>query len=174
VAALLLGGLLQFVGASTATKPAGFQPYPGPWFPAPSFSIPLVEEVVEEPAPDRAPDREVSTPSPPPSPKPRTVSVPGSSHHAQGQATWYCLPGVSRCPYMANGGLYAAAGPAIRVGDWRGRHVRVCLDGTDECVTVTLIDWCACGGDRVIDLFGYAFVQLGPLSRGVLRVKVSW
>jgi rare lipoprotein A (peptidoglycan hydrolase) len=41
-------------------------------------------------------------------------------------------------------------------------------------VTVQLIDWCACKGERVIDLYGDAFRRLAPLGTGVIKVKVSW
>ena len=68
--------------------------------------------------------------------------------------------------------MYAAAGAELRVGDWRGRVVTVCR-GSD-CIRVTLIDWCSCKGDRVIDLYGDAFRRLGSLSSGVLRVSVRW
>jgi rare lipoprotein A (peptidoglycan hydrolase) len=36
------------------------------------------------------------------------------------------------------------------------------------------VDWCACGGGRVIDLYSSAFEKLAPLSRGVVAVEVSW
>jgi hypothetical protein len=44
-------------------------------------------------------------------------------------------------------GLYGAAGPLLREmlgGDptFRGESVTVCAD---DCVTVVLVDWCACG-----------------------------
>jgi rare lipoprotein A (peptidoglycan hydrolase) len=68
--------------------------------------------------------------------------------------------------------MYAAAGPLLRVGDWRGRVVRVC--GNGRCVTVKLIDWCACPGSRVIDLYSDAFQRLAPLSEGTIQVTVSW
>ena len=51
---------------------------------------------------------------------------------ARGSATWYCKTGVSACHSAYPGGYYAAAGPALRVGDWRGRVVRVC--GSGSCV----------------------------------------
>ena len=120
------------------------------------------------------------TPSPTPSRTPRTEAPatqpreipPRPRSSVAGTATWYCLPGTSRCTNTHNGGLYAAAGSELRIGDWRGRRVRVCHG--DQCVTVTLIDWCACGGERVIDLYSDAFRRLAPLSRGVIDVKVSW
>jgi rare lipoprotein A (peptidoglycan hydrolase) len=97
---------------------------------------------------------------------------PKPSHSVRGTASWYCKAGVSVCHNAYPGGLYAAAGPALRVGDWRGRTVTVC--GSGNCVNVKLIDWCACGSGRVIDLYSDAFRQLAPLSSGTLSVRVSW
>ena len=81
---------------------------------------------------------------------------------ASGSATWYCNPGISRCTKgFPAGGAYAAAGPALRAAlgsSWRGHRVGVC--NASRCVTVRLIDWCACGGDHVIDLYHSAFVSL--------------
>jgi rare lipoprotein A (peptidoglycan hydrolase) len=91
---------------------------------------------------------------------------------ASGSATWYCKTGVSACHSNYPGGYYAAAGPALRVGDWRGRVVRVC--GSGSCVNVRLIDWCACGGSHIIDLYSDAFQRLAPLNAGAVRVTVSW
>ncbi len=42
------------------------------------------------------------------------------------------------------------------------------------CVVVKLIDWCACGGSHLIDLYSDAFRRLAPLSSGALHVTVSW
>jgi rare lipoprotein A (peptidoglycan hydrolase) len=107
-------------------------------------------------------------------PRPNTVagSAGGGSHSVRGVASWYCKPGVSACHYQYSGGMYAAAGPALRVGNWRGRTVTVC--GSGNCVNVKLIDWCACGSGRVIDLYSDAFSRLAPLSSGTLSVRVSW
>ncbi len=91
---------------------------------------------------------------------------------ARGSATWYCKTGVSACHRDYPGGLYAAAGPALRVGAWRGRVVRVC--GSGSCVNVRLVDWCACGGSHIIDLYSDAFQRLAPLNAGAVRVTVSW
>ena len=44
----------------------------------------------------------------------------------------------------------------------------------DDCIRVTLIDWCACEGNRVIDLYGDAFQKLAPLGEGVIPVTVRW
>jgi hypothetical protein len=89
------------------------------------------------------------------------IGTPLSGVH--GTASWYQDP-------KHPDGLYAAAGPALRVGDWRGRTVQVCAG---SCVTVRLTDWCACP-KRVIDLSSDAFSRLAPLSRGLVRVTVSW
>jgi rare lipoprotein A (peptidoglycan hydrolase) len=101
-----------------------------------------------------------------------TSTVVGNSHRVRGVATWYCLPGVSTCTSGYRGGLYAAAGPELRIGNWRGRTVKVC--GNGNCVVVKLIDWCACGGSRIIDLYNDAFRRLASPSRGGIGVTVSW
>jgi rare lipoprotein A (peptidoglycan hydrolase) len=113
-------------------------------------------------------------------PKPKPVPASGGSggggggsgHSVRGTASWYCKAGVSVCHNAYPGGLYAAAGPALRVGNWRGRTVTVC--GSGSCVNVKLIDWCACGSGRVIDLYSDAFSRLAPLSSGTLSVRVTW
>lgn len=97
---------------------------------------------------------------------------PASGHRVRGRASWYCLPGVSRCTSGYRGGLYAAAGSELRIGKWRGRTVRVC--GNGKCVSVKLIDWCACGGSRIIDLYSDAFRRLAPPSVGTVAVTVTW
>jgi hypothetical protein len=68
--------------------------------------------------------------------------------------------------------MYAAAGAEIRRGDWRGRQVQVCQGG--RCIWVTLIDWCACAGNRIIDLYSDAYRKLDPLSGGEMTVTVGW
>ena len=105
-------------------------------------------------------------------PEPTADSVMRERIRARGQATWYCLPGMSKCHRDRSGGMYAAAGAQLRVGDWRGRRVTVCRE--DDCVRVTLIDWCACAGDRVIDLYSDAFRRLESLSTGTMPVTVRW
>ena len=82
-----------------------------------------------------------------------------------GLATWY----------DDGPGLYAAAGPDLRHGDWRGSFVTV--TSGSRSVTVQLTDWCACG-DRngrptLLDLSASAFRRLAPLSRGVIAVEVT-
>ncbi len=78
-----------------------------------------------------------------------------------GTATWFDNP---------QGEGQAAAGPALRIGDWRGSTVRVCAQ---TCIVVRLTDWCACKGDRIIDLDDRDFAKLAPLSRGVVSVTVE-
>ena len=99
-------------------------------------------------------------------------SFHGTGHRAGGSATWYCKTGSSVCASGYPGGMYAAAGPELRVGAWRGRIVRAC--GGGRCIVVKLIDWCACGGSHVIDLYSDAFRRLAPLNAGALKVTVSW
>ena len=79
---------------------------------------------------------------------------------------------MSSCHHSYPGGMYAAAGSELRIGNWRGRQVKVCSGG--DCIWVRLIDWCACGGARIIDLYSDAFRRLAPLNSGVIRVTVSW
>ena len=109
--------------------------------------------------------------APTPEPKAEPKAPPGKIR-ARGDATWYCVAGVSPCHRDYGGGLYAAAGSELRIGDWRGRTVTVC--GSGACVPVTLVDWCACEGERVIDLYGDAFRRLAPLGEGIVDVSVRW
>lgn len=105
---------------------------------------------------------------------PSRLSQGGTKRY--GTATWYCRAGVSVChrdyPDRAGPDLYAAAGSELRVGHWRGRSVTVCERGTRNCVRVKLVDWCACGGNRIIDLYWDAARAIGDY--GVMRVTVSW
>jgi len=128
----------------------------------------LADEAQPLPAPFATPEptpprRERATPAAQPA-----FASTGSS--IEGTATWYAAW------YMHTGDLVGAAGPLIRVGDWRGRIVQVCYESS--CVNVRLVDWCACG-DRgslptLIDLSPAAFSALAPQSIGVIRVRVSW
>jgi len=109
--------------------------------------------------------------------KPRTSTTTSTaaatgSHRVSGRASWYCKPGVSACTSGYTGGMYAAAGSEIRIGNWRGRIVTVC--GNGRCIRVKLIDWCACAGSRIIDLYNDAFSRLASPSIGTLAVTVSW
>jgi len=95
-----------------------------------------------------------------------------TTRRVSGTPTYYCWAGHSRCtrghPDVAGAQLYAAAGPSLRVGKWRGRVVTVSANG--RSVRVTLVDWCACGGSHFIDLYHDAWVRLGSPS----RATVSW
>jgi rare lipoprotein A (RlpA)-like double-psi beta-barrel protein len=81
----------------------------------------------------------------------------------QGTASWFPARG-----------RVAAAGPALRVGAWRGSEMLVCRTSRTAmaCVRVVLADWCACP-HRLIDLSDDAFRTLAPLSQGLVRVTVS-
>jgi rare lipoprotein A (peptidoglycan hydrolase) len=127
---------------------------------------PVKPESVLKPTP-----KPKAPPAAPRAPAPKAVAS-GARSSASGAASWYCKPGVSACHYQYSGGMYAAAGPALRVGNWRGRTVTVCSGS--RCVNVKLIDWCQCYGSRVIDLYSDAFSRLGSLSEGTIRVKVYW
>ena len=100
-----------------------------------------------------------------------TDVLPDTSTNVSGTASWFCGGGSACTRGYPPGTLAAAAGPALRVGDWRGRIVKVCSSG--RCVRVTLVDWCACPR-RVIDLYKAAFARIGSPSRGLLHVEVTW
>lgn len=168
LAGAILAALLYLLSTPTATGhvPSAFRPIPPdafqPVWNAPSASL----------APTVVP---TATPGPTPRPKPSATPPLRASHLLIGLATWYCLPGVSAC--MAahpTGGMYAAAGPALRAAlgpHWRGRVVTVC---GSKCVQVTLADWCSCGGGHTIDLYADAFRQIASLSQGVVGVVIRW
>jgi hypothetical protein len=86
-----------------------------------------------------------------------------TGHRLTGPASWYCCTRGH-----AAGEFVAAAGPALRVGAWRGRVVRV------NGLRVRLVDFCRCPFGRVIDLHPGVFRSLAPLSRGIVRVSVAW
>ena len=102
----------------------------------------------------------------------RYDALPDTSTSVSGTASWYCGGGSACTRGYPPGTLAAAAGPALRVGDWRGRIVKVCSGG--RCVKVQLVDWCFCGSGRVIDLYRSAFSRLANPSRGLLRVSITW
>src|SRR6185436_13987978 len=68
--------------------------------------------------------------------------LPDTATEVTGTASWYCGGGSACTRGYPEGTLAAAAGPALRVGDWRGRIVKVC--GNGRCVKVILADFCAC------------------------------
>ena len=94
-----------------------------------------------------------------PSPSGDSASQGGAPRALSGTASWYPADG-----------LIAAAGPRLRVGNWRGRLITFTAGG--RAVRVRLADWCACPG-RLVDLSDDAFRQLAPLSVGLVHVQVS-
>ena len=89
------------------------------------------------------------------------ISKPPSVAALTGTANWYS--------YFEG---QAAAGPALRVGDWRGRRVTVTANGGS--VTVALTDACQCLGTRLIDLDVRDFGKLADPSLGLVNVEVTW
>jgi hypothetical protein len=131
--------------------------------PAPTVTAPAVERIVDivvTPAPSRP---VVHQPEVKPEPELKSTPKPKARRTASGVPTYYCKAGSSRCtsgyPDVAGNQMYAAAGPSLRVGKWRGRVVSVTANG--QTIQVKLIDWCACGGDHFIDLYYDAFKMLG-------------
>lgn len=118
---------------------------------------------------------------PPSWPTLQEVRLPRPRPSIEGTATWYCRAGISRChfryPDTIRHDLYAAAGPDLRAAigpDWRGKTVQACsVKDPNVCVAVKLIDWCACGGDHVIDLYWDAFAFLADRA-SVNPATVSW
>lgn len=118
-----------------------------------------------------------------PSATPKRVYAATGRRQVRGIASFYCSPGApyySRCTvgYPADSAV-AAAGPALRVGQWRGRWVTVCYPDCARpavAVQVRLVD-CNCGPNaNLIDLYGGIFAQLAPggLGQGVMEVEVTW
>lgn len=160
-AALVLAFLL-------ATPASAVDPTP-PWAPLPSDSFrPVPDRAAQAETPTGAPERQpaASHPSQPAVASTAASSVPTRSMPAlSGIASWYC------CTAGYGDGLYAAAGPALRVGNWRGTVVTVSADGVS--VRVQLVDVCQCYGARLIDLEPAAFARLAPLSVGLVEVKIA-
>jgi hypothetical protein len=121
-------------------------------------------------------DGQASSSGAPPSPVPTSPAFVRS-----GVASWYCnadpLRGpVSPCTDNITDGPgfdgWLAAGPALRVGEWREREVIVF--GPAGYSTATIVDFCACP-ERVADLYGDLFLAVcGPLSMGICEVSVTW
>lgn len=88
-----------------------------------------------------------------------------------GDATWYCS-GSSACTSgYGPGDAVAAIDPGLGIP--RGTVVTVTGDrGTER---VTIVDVCACKGDRIIDLTSGMFVRIvGPLGQGIGKVTIEW
>lgn len=144
---------------------------PSPALPETSRRLEVTPSPVPVVAAARVPrptDREPNLPS---ASVPERALLPATSTVVSGRASWYCGAG-SRCTRgVPAGAMAAAAGPALRVGDWRGRIVRVESGG--RAVLVRLVDWCACP-TRVIDLYRSAFSRLASPSRGLIIVSITW
>ncbi len=70
-------------------------------------------------------------------------------------------------------GLYAAAGPRLRVGQWLGEIVTVCSVDTGRCLAVPITTSCQCLGTRLVDLSLDTILGLGlDPARGVFEVEV--
>lgn len=100
----------------------------------------------------------------------------GPSRQLRGTATWYCSPGRSTCSSGFRAERHVAAASlrlrrAIGPG-WRGTTVVVSTGS--RSVSVVLVDTCGCPDGRLVDLYASAFDDLARLSRGVLKVSVSW
>jgi hypothetical protein len=93
---------------------------------------------------------------------------------------WYTQdprPGAAR--RNQDGGPYPYYA-AVRGFVWSNKPYQLDVCRTDipnRCVRVWVVDWCGCykrrPGREAIDLSPAAFLKLGPLSRGVLPVRLS-
>ena len=87
----------------------------------------------------------------------------------QGTATWYCGNGSPCTAGYGPSDLVAAIDPSTGIG----KGARLIVHHGNRHVTVQVVDVCACGGARVIDLTSGAFSRLAPLSRGVIDVSLE-
>lgn len=132
---------------------------------------------VESRRPETAPQGQPPAPS-----YPTPVVEPTPTLSVTGTASWYCNEDpargpISRCTVGYTDGpgrdLWAAAGPQLRFGEWRGRVVTVF--GPVGFAAVTLIDVCGTGCGVLVDLYADPFFLVcGPLSQGVCEVTISW
>jgi rare lipoprotein A (peptidoglycan hydrolase) len=86
-----------------------------------------------------------------------------------GKATWYCGNGSPCTSGYGPADLVAAIDPSTGIG----KGARLIVHHGNRHVTVQVVDVCACGGSRVIDLTSGAFSRLAPLSRGVIDVAIE-
>lgn len=148
----------------TVWQPLTIRAHPEPTMRTPTPPIILEPVLVAPSAPPRIvvtqPAAKVETKAP------RKKVPPVSGRAISGVATWYCEPGVSVCTHgYSSGGAYAAAGPELRraLGHWRGRYVYV------NGVRVQLVDWCACGGNHIIDVYHATWLRIPHPSRATIR-----
>jgi hypothetical protein len=87
----------------------------------------------------------------------------------QGTATWYCGGGSPCTAGYDPLDSIAAIDPST--GIRKGAVLRVTSGG--RSVRVTVVDVCACGGRRIIDLSRLAFSRLADPSVGVIPVTIA-
>jgi hypothetical protein len=95
--------------------------------------------------------------------------VPGAPTRWQGTATWYCGHGSACTAGYGPNDLVAAIDRSLGIA--KGELVIVRFGG--HSVTVRIVDVCACGGARLIDLTTGAFQRLAKLEYGVLPVTLE-
>jgi rare lipoprotein A (peptidoglycan hydrolase) len=95
-------------------------------------------------------------------PRPSTDAI-------RGEASWYCGHGSPCTVGYGPSDLVAAIDPTTGID--KGERVRV--TSGSRSVVVTIVDVCACPGERIVDLTSGAFARLAPLSRGVIPVSVT-
>lgn len=87
------------------------------------------------------------------------------------KATWYCLPGVSRCTAgWGSSCLCAAISPDLS-GRFRVGSVITVTRGSHR-IRVRIVD-CDCAARQGIDLYAAAFRRLAGLSVGEITVRLS-
>jgi hypothetical protein len=87
-----------------------------------------------------------------------------------GRATWYCGNGSPCTRGTSPDDMVAAIDPTTGID----KGERVTVRHGARSVTVRIVDVCACGGSRIIDLTTGAFRRLAPLSRGVIAVELEF
>jgi Lytic transglycolase len=81
-----------------------------------------------------------------------------AAHSRVGGATWYAWhPGQCASPFLPHGTLLTVTDLA-----------------TGKTITCLVTDTEAHNPGRVVDLSQYCFEELGPLSQGVIQVRITW
>lgn len=102
-----------------------------------------------------------------PSGAPEDVAIAGPLW--SGTATWYCSSSSTCTHGYGPNDLVGAIDRSLGIA--KGELVVVRF--RHRSVTVRIVDVCACGGARLIDLTSGAFQRLAPLSYGVLPVTLE-
>jgi rare lipoprotein A (peptidoglycan hydrolase) len=100
-----------------------------------------------------------------------SVDVVVAGSRWSGTATWYCGSGSPCTAGYGPSDLVAAIDRSLGIG--KGELVVVRSQASDRRVIVRIVDVCACGGARLIDLTTGAFSRLAPLGYGVLPVTLE-